>query len=194
MKTHTPLRSRTHEEKEAEAKERARIAGVEYVPEPPKPSSLSRRGGKKHADKVNEVTEAPVKPKKPRSEGPSVDSLDDVFSRLIRASAGHECQFWGRDGVRCSAQMQCMHLKSRRYRSTRWRKENAACGCAAHHRFYTDHPDLFYKAVEALWPGRWDEVQAIWNAGIGPKIGKDRTELIAILRGELRAAVSKGEV
>lgn len=165
-------------------KERARVLGVEYVPKEVKPFK------RKHSPaRTPKQKKARKDARTPRTEGPSVDSLDVTFSLLIRALANYECQFWGRDGVTCSTQMQCMHLKSRRFRSTRWRKENAACGCVAHHRFYHDHPDLFVAAVEALWPGRWTIVQAIWRDEQGPKCARDRGDLRERLNAELKTAL-----
>lgn len=109
-------------------------------------------------------------------------TLDALFSQYIRSK--DTCEFHGMDGVRCSTQLQCMHLKSRRFLCIRWNPLNAMCGCAAHHAFYTDHPDLFVKAVEFLAPGRWGAIQILWNEGKKP----DMSYLAAWLRGELKGA------
>ncbi len=40
----------------------------------------------------------------------------------------------------CNGYLQCAHVVSRRYRATRWVKENAVALCAAHHLYWTHHP------------------------------------------------------
>lgn len=76
------------------------------------------------------------KKRKPRTDYVSDAVLDSLFSELVRTSANYECQAWGYHGVRCSCQMQCAHIKSRRYKSIRWDERNALCLCASHHMHY----------------------------------------------------------
>lgn len=109
----------------------------------------------------------------------SIATLDRLHSLYIRREG--VCEFAGQDGVSCSPQLQCMHGKSRRYMCTRFEVKNTWSGCAAHHRFYHNNPDLFIRTIDKLWPGRWDEVQAIWLKG--EKI--DREKIAAWLRAEL---------
>jgi hypothetical protein len=64
---------------------------------------------------------------------------DRLFSERVRARGRCEVKSW-HPSIRCNGDLQTMHIISRRYRSIRWTFENALCGCAAHHRFYTDRP------------------------------------------------------
>lgn len=123
--------------------------------------------------------------RKPRRPGYVSDaSLDSLFSELVRARARYECQAWGYDGVRCSSQMQCAHIKSRRYKAIRWDPDNALCLCAAHHMHYHANPDQFARLVEDLFPGRWDELNAKLQTIQAPK-KHERQDISARLRKEI---------
>lgn len=74
---------------------------------------------------------------------------DKLFSEVIR-SVGY-CEAQGHDNVNCSPQLQCMHIISRRFNATRCDTRNAFSGCAAHHRFYTDHPRQFSRFITNTW-------------------------------------------
>lgn len=49
------------------------------------------------------------------------------------------------------AQMQCAHINSRRFNSTRTLLINAYCLCAGCHRYFTDHPREFSKFITETW-------------------------------------------
>jgi hypothetical protein len=64
---------------------------------------------------------------------------DGLFSESVRARGRCEVAQW-HPAVRCNGGLQTMHIVSRRYHALRWSFDNALCGCAAHHVFYTEHP------------------------------------------------------
>lgn len=74
---------------------------------------------------------------------------DVLFSQIIRSIG--ECEAAGYAPGQCSQQLQCMHIISRRFSNTRTDLRNAFSGCAAHHRFYTDHPREFSKFITETW-------------------------------------------
>lgn len=78
---------------------------------------------------------------------------DKEMGRIIRSKG--RCDFW-HTLFGCSPQLQWAHIKSRRFRIIRHDPQNSLCLCAAHHRWGHDHPDLFVKRVEELFPGRLD--------------------------------------
>lgn len=51
----------------------------------------------------------------------------------------------------CKGPLQCCHGFSRRHRSTRWNETNCFSGCAAHHLFFTNHPDLWRDVLADRW-------------------------------------------
>lgn len=83
-----------------------------------------------------------------RSKG-AKGKADKLFSEIIRG-VGH-CEASGFDDIKCSNQLQCMHITSRRYNATRCDTRNAFSGCARHHRFYTDHPRQFSRFITQTW-------------------------------------------
>lgn len=74
---------------------------------------------------------------------------DKLFSEIIRSIG--ECEAAGYAPGPCSSQLQCMHIISRRFSNTRTDLRNAFSGCAAHHRYYTDHPREFSKFITETW-------------------------------------------
>ena len=104
---------------------------------------------------------------------------DKLFSEVIR-SVGY-CEADGYDDVRCSPQLQCMHIISRRFNATRCDTRNAFSGCAAHHRFFTDHPREFSKFITTTWAQKYyDEVyQNSRNSSLGKQVDWD--ERVAFL-------------
>lgn len=74
---------------------------------------------------------------------------DKLFSEIIRSLG--ECEAAGYAPGQCSPQLQCMHIISRRFSNTRTDLRNAFCGCAAHHRYYTDQPREFSKFITETW-------------------------------------------
>lgn len=81
------------------------------------------------------------------------NKADREFSLRVRAR-GH-CELAGRDAVSCLGNLQTAHIFSRRYHAIRWDEDNALCLCAAHHTFYTHRVELWFLAIEELFPGRW---------------------------------------
>lgn len=73
---------------------------------------------------------------------------DRLFSEVIRSIEVCEAEGWK---IPCSTQLQCMHIISRRFNSTRTDTRNAFSGCAAHHRFFTDHPREFSHFITDSW-------------------------------------------
>ena len=59
-----------------------------------------------------------------------------LHSMVVRARAGYRCERCGKT----SGQMQCAHIFSRRYATTRTDEANAWCLCASCHRYLTENP------------------------------------------------------
>ena len=78
---------------------------------------------------------------------------DTLFGKLIR-SRGH-CELKGMDSIACKGSLQTMHIISRRYLKFRWDKIAVFCGCAAHHYFYTTHPEEWYSFMEKHYRKLW---------------------------------------
>lgn len=104
---------------------------------------------------------------------------DKLFSEVIR-SVG-KCEAKSFKGVECSAQLQTMHIISRKYNATRCDTRNAICGCAAHHRYFTDHPVEFAKFVKKSKVGKYYDT--MWQRSRNSSLGKqiDWDERIAFL-------------
>lgn len=49
--------------------------------------------------------------------------------------------------------LQCAHIISRKYNSTRTDLRNAFCLCASCHAYFTDHPADFGRFVDGSWAG-----------------------------------------
>ena len=47
--------------------------------------------------------------------------------------------------------LQAMHVVGRRNKAVRWSMDNAAAGCAACHRYFTENPLAFSDFLENLW-------------------------------------------
>lgn len=107
----------------------------------------------------------PLKPKKPaaKSEKWFRNQCDIIAREICLLTAENKCAARNLDhpkSPQCSldAPMQWCHLKSRRFVRLRHDPENSVCMCAAHHRFTTDHPDVFRDLIEGLYPGRWQSL------------------------------------
>lgn len=74
---------------------------------------------------------------------------DKLFSEIIRSTGYCEAETY--TDVKCSSQLQTMHINSRRFNATRCDTRNAFSGCAAHHRFFTDHPREFSHFITTTW-------------------------------------------
>ena len=63
----------------------------------------------------------------------------------------------------CAGHIEWCHIKSRAYLSTRWLTINAFSLCSSAHFWFTNHPDLFIKWIEANYPGRIEELNKAFN-------------------------------
>lgn len=106
------------------------------------------------------------------------NKADKLFSEVIR-SVGY-CEADGWDDIKCSAQLQCMHIISRKFNATRCDLRNAFSGCAAHHRYFTDHPRQFSRFITSTWAQKYyDQMfQRSRNSAIGKQV--DWEERIAL--------------
>lgn len=104
---------------------------------------------------------------------------DKLFSEVIR-SVGY-CEADGADEITCSKQLQCAHIVSRRYNATRTDTRNAFSLCAAHHRFYTDHPRQFSRFITTTWAQKYYD--QMYRRSRTPELGKriDWEERIALM-------------
>lgn len=82
---------------------------------------------------------------------------DQIFSKLIRHRDGH-CLAVGYR-FPCSGNLQCAHIHTRAYKSIRCDFDNAVTLCGGHHVFFTHRPLEWADWVEAMFPGRWDELK-----------------------------------
>lgn len=112
---------------------------------------------------------------------------DKLFSEVIR-SVGY-CEAGGFNDIKCSPQLQCMHIISRKYSATRCDIRNAYSGCAAHHRFFTDHPREFSRFITQTWAqSHYDDIYALSrDSSAGKKVDwAERVEFLSrIKNGEV---------
>lgn len=76
----------------------------------------------------------------------------------------------------CAGRLEWCHLKTRGRKATRHLEENCVCMCSAHHRHFTNHPDLFYRFIEENWPGRWDFLNKVLIENPKPESYRDKVE------------------
>ncbi len=118
---------------------------------------------------------------------------DKLFSEVIRSVGYCEAEQW--DEVRCSPQLQTMHIVSRKYSATRCDTRNAIAGCAAHHRYFTDHPRQFSRFITTSLVQPYYET--VWRNSRDSSLGKkvdwnERVEwLTRIKQGELSLAEAR---
>lgn len=112
---------------------------------------------------------------------------DKLFSEVIR-SVGY-CEASGFNQINCSQQLQCMHIVSRKYNATRCDTRNAFSGCAAHHRFYTDHPREFSRFITQTWAQKYYDTvyQNSRDASLGKSVDwQERIDFLKRIKsGEL---------
>lgn len=106
-----------------------------------------------------------------------------LHSEVIR-SVGY-CEAEGWDDVKCSPQLQCMHVVSRRFNATVTDTRNGLSGCAAHHRYFTDHPRQFSRFLTTSKVHQYYEV--VWQNSRNPSLGKsvdwnERIEFLARIK------------
>lgn len=63
----------------------------------------------------------------------------------------------------CGDRIEWAHVKSRGEEYIRHWPENALPLCNGHHRFFTGHPDAWYRFVETVRPGLWDRLNGVLN-------------------------------
>ena len=70
-----------------------------------------------------------------------IKSCDTWFSKCVRHAAGWACEKCGNQYTFTDARgLDCSHIFGRRFRSTRWAKENAQALCMGCHRWYHENP------------------------------------------------------
>ena len=89
------------------------------------------------------------------------NKADKLFSEKIRAIG--VCQLKGLDKVKCSGQLQTMHIFGRANYRLRWEEQNALCGCSGHHFYYTNNPTSFGILLAEKFSMRLDYLKAIRN-------------------------------
>jgi hypothetical protein len=82
---------------------------------------------------------------------------DKLFSLKVREVG--MCELAGLDSIRCSDNLQCMHIIGRSNHNLRWDTMNALCGCSGHHRYYTSHPFEFYELIKREFPKQYEYLQ-----------------------------------
>lgn len=79
--------------------------------------------------------------------------LDQLFSLHIRSYG--KCELYGIGGIKCSNQLQTMHVVGRANLRLRWDDNNVFCGCSGHHTWYTFHPEKFWEMVQEYFPSKF---------------------------------------
>jgi len=102
---------------------------------------------------------------------------EDLARKVCLSVGSCEAAGWEWNGkvYSCSDRLEWAHVKSRRHISIKYDPENATCLCNTHHKFFTQHPDQWFKFIETKYPGRWDSLNEKLN---GRKLFMD-FELIA---------------
>jgi len=82
---------------------------------------------------------------------------DRKFAAAVRMALGGRCML-----ERClSDEIQCAHIRSRRYLNTRWDFDNAIPLCSAHHLYFTHRPSEWEEfIIERFGQARWDDLRA----------------------------------
>lgn len=70
--------------------------------------------------------------------------------------------------IHCTDRCEWAHLKSRSHATIRHDPRNAVKLCWAHHKFFTNHPDLWTQFIEKLYPGRWQELNVVLQRRVKP--------------------------
>jgi hypothetical protein len=108
------------------------------------------------------------------------DQADVWFSKAVRL----------RDGccVRCGTTetLQAMHIVGRRNKAVRWSLDNAAAGCAACHRYFTENPLAFTDFLTQLWGDGHLEILREKAREILKTTKELRKEISAHYRAEVR--------
>ncbi len=84
------------------------------------------------------------------------NKLDRLISEICKMDAGYKCTKCGKDGM--EVQLQCAHIYSRVYRSTRWALLNVLCLCAGCHFWAHKNPVDFSLWIIEKFPGRVNDL------------------------------------
>lgn len=113
---------------------------------------------------------------------------DAVFSQIVRSLGYCEAEGW--DERKCSPQLQTMHIITRKRSATRTDLRNAFCGCAAHHRYFTDYPRQFSRFITTTWAQK--HYDSIYAASLIPtKV--DWAERVVYLT-DIQKRINSGEI
>jgi hypothetical protein len=74
---------------------------------------------------------------------------DLLFSKIIRSQGF--CEADGYAQRECKPPLQTAHIISRKFGALFADTRNAYCLCAAHHRFFHDHPREFSRFISGTW-------------------------------------------
>lgn len=91
------------------------------------------------------------------------------------------CEHCGKRNVR----LEWVHIKSRRYLSTRWVMENCMCLCSSCHRWFHNNPDLFVRWINQKWPDRIDKLNEIFKDKVKLTL-QDRLAIEVDLKEKIR--------
>jgi hypothetical protein len=125
------------------------------------------------------------------------DALDALFSDCIRAAAntceamGVEYLNGGESLTHCHGDLQCCHIKTRRYGALRCEPANAISMCARHHRWFTDNPASFGAFIEEIRPGTEDLLNELLQERKHFQLKKHKGEMRQHYRAELKRIVSE---
>lgn len=137
---------------------------------------------------MSTLKRTPLK-RKPKARKPKPSTLKNKCDKLaqkrcVSIERCEACEFVGPKVPACNGCLQWCHLKSRRFAILRHDPKNAVCMCAAHHRYFTDHPDLFRDFINQLDPERWDYL----NERLRENVKVDYGVLLTALQIEMEAA------
>ena len=106
--------------------------------------------------------------------------LDLVFSKVIKIEVVYTCEYCGKKGV----QLHCHHgVVGRRYRNTRYEKDNCAVVCVGCHWFLGDFPQIntaFF--LKRIGSDRMEQLQIIARSGHKPDLELIKSELTEKLK------------
>jgi uncharacterized Zn finger protein (UPF0148 family) len=69
------------------------------------------------------------------------------------------CELAGKDGIKCSDQIQWMHIITRANLRLRYERFNHLIGCRGHHWYYTNNPVDWVRFLEKHFPERLAECE-----------------------------------
>ena len=74
------------------------------------------------------------------------DLADELFRKIVRKRGF--CELPANEDCLKNRELETAHILSRNYYQIRWSEDNALCLCHNCHRFYTDNPATWKKAVK----------------------------------------------